>query len=86
MNDATLKAAVARYGNDRQILQAVEECAELQQALLHYRRGKVPHAAVVDEIADVLIMAGQMRLIFGERLVDEAVTYKVDRLGKRLAA
>ena len=86
MNQQILKTALALYGTDQQILQAVEECSELQQALMHYRRGKIPHAAVVDEIADVMFMAQQMRLVFGPRLVDDAVAHKIERLGKRVAA
>jgi NTP pyrophosphatase (non-canonical NTP hydrolase) len=85
MNETILRAALASYGCDRQILKMAEECAELTVALHHFQDGKVPAAKVIEELADVLIMANQMRLLFGPSHVDLAVDYKLDRLGKRVA-
>lgn len=78
------RAALDRYGLPAQILQTCEECAELQQALLHYLRGR--QSDVVGEIADVLVMANQMRLAFGPEEVDQAVQMKLDRLKGRMAS
>ena len=76
------RAALDRFGLHAQMLQTCEECAELQQALLHHLRGR--QSDVVGEIADVLIMAGQMRLAFGTEEVDRAVEMKLARLKERL--
>ena len=64
--------------------QAVEECAELIATLKHYRREKVDARAVVDEIADVFLMIGQLIYMFGEELVDDAVRAKLEKLHKLL--
>lgn len=76
------RAALDRYGLPAQILQTCEECAEPQQALLHYLRCR--QSDVVGEIADVLVMANQMRLAFGPEEVDQAVQMKLDRLKGRI--
>ena len=77
-----LTRALITYGKPTQILMAVEECAELSQALLHHLRGR--KADVVGEIADVLIVAQQMRLAFGPAEVDRAIAEKAARLAVRL--
>ncbi len=86
MNEPTLKAALSYYGSDRQMAKMTEECAELIVALHHFAGSKIGSAAVIEEIADVLIMANQMRLLFGRAQVDAAVAYKVERLARRMAA
>lgn len=80
----TIQKAIDKYGVDAQILQAVEELNELATALMHYRKGKISHKEVVEEIADVRIMMDQLRIIFGEDLTDDAQEYKLERLAKRL--
>lgn len=86
MTEPTLKAALAHYGPERQMAKTTEECAELIVALHHFAGNKVRNAAVIEEIADVLIMANQMRLLFGPAQVDAAIAYKVERLAQRVAA
>jgi hypothetical protein len=41
---------------------------------------------VIDEIADVLIMAEQMRIQFGDKAVDDVILSKMDRQRTRMAA
>ncbi|MEA3363514.1 MAG: antitoxin, partial [Thermodesulfobacteriota bacterium] len=67
------QATLAKWGEDAQYDQAVEECAELIAALKHFRRGKVDQQAVIDELADVTLMLGQLTWMFGTKPVDEAV-------------
>lgn len=86
MTESTLKAALAHYGPERQMAKMTEECAELIVALHHFAGSKIRKESVIEEIADVLIMANQMRLLFGPAQVDAAIAYKVERLGKRVAA
>lgn len=78
-----IQTALTHYGTEAQILQTVEECAELQQALLHHIRNRP--ADVVSEIADVEIMCASMRIVFGSGLVDQAKAHKLARLAERVA-
>lgn len=71
------------WGEDSQIRMAIEECAELIVALSHlYRSSK--NTNVISEIADVLITVNQLRLIFDEKLVDEEIIKKQERLKIKL--
>lgn len=79
-----LVKAIDHYGQDAQILKAVEECNELATSLMHYRSGKVEKEAVVQEIADVLVVANQLRLIFGPKETELAIEAKVERLASRM--
>ena len=78
--------ALAKWGFEAQTLMAIEEAAELQQALLHYMRGKALAVDVVDEIADMTIMCRQMANIFGSEDVEKRIQFKLERLEKRLEA
>ena len=83
-----LKLAIEICGEENQIDKAIEEMAELTQALLKYRHErKSPseiYANVVEEIADVRIMIEQMAIIHVDGAVKEKVDYKIDRLAQRL--
>ena len=79
-------AALSKWGYSSQIDMAVEEAAELIQALHHHRRGRCTNEVVASEIADMTIMCGQLRLIFGAEEVDAAIAAKLERLGRRLKA
>lgn len=80
------RATVAKWGDEAQFDQAVEECAELIAVLKHYRRGKVDAAAVVDELADVTLMVGQLTWMLGEEQVRAAVATKLAKLQRLLDA
>lgn len=84
INEDVLKEAIEKWGSVPQMLMAVEEGAELSKALLHFIRGRASKQEVAEEVADVMIMALQMRLIFGHELVDTLVKFKMDRLEERL--
>ena len=70
------------WGEQAQYDQAAEECAELIAALMHYRRDKVNARQVIDELADVTLMIGQLTWMFGEQQVAEAITRKRQKLDK----
>jgi hypothetical protein len=82
--------ALDRWGPDLQVDMAVEEMAELTQALVKARRSGIPptekaRAAVAEEMADVEIMLEQLRLIFrNETSVEMARARKLARLERRL--
>jgi len=76
--------AVDKYGHQSQIDMAIEEMAELADALMKFRRGRVTEMDVATEIADVFIMAYQMSLIFGREDVVSEVERKLLRLQDRM--
>lgn len=81
--DPTLyQAALHRFGTIPQMLQTMEECAELIQALNHHIRGKGTKDAIAGEIADVQIMLDQMTLVVGIDRVQDAMNRKIERLAR----
>lgn len=79
------QATINKWGEDAQYDQAVEECAELIAALKHYRRGKIDKRAVIDELADVSLMLGQLCWMFGQEQVDAAIRNKRAKLDLLMA-
>jgi ribosomal-protein-alanine N-acetyltransferase len=82
---AAMHAALNAWGVDAQVDMAVEELAELIVALhKHVKRTHVGDtlANVLDEIADVELMLGQMRLIFGisDNALRERIAVKTAKL------
>lgn len=83
---ALYEAAVEKFGEDAQMLIAVEELGELSKALLKWLRYKnFDHGrreellkAIAEERADVGIMLNQLEVIFGEN--SEAEAEKLDHL------
>ena len=71
---------IDKWGEQAQYQQAVEECAELIATLQHYGRGKVDRAVVIDELADVYLMVGQLVFMFGEDDFTAAVASKISKL------
>ena len=78
------KQAIAQYGVEPQRKMAIEEMAELTNALMKFDRGRNTIDDVVDEIADVTIMMQQLAIMFGRNAVDSRIDYKTQRLAKRL--
>lgn len=76
--------AILKWGTRAQVDMAIEECSELIMALEHFRRGRMGEFALCREIADVINMMGQLRLIFGPSYVDQAIKSKMERLAERL--
>ena len=77
------RAALDKWGEEAQYDQAVEECAELIAALKHYKRDKVDRQQIVDELADVALMVGQLSFMLGEQRVEEAIEAKIEARGPR---
>lgn len=74
------QATLAKWGEEAQYDQAVEECAELIASLKHFKRNKVDDQQIVEELADVTLMIGQLTWMFGEDRVAEAVKAKLEKL------
>ncbi len=83
--DELYRATLEKWGIEGQYDQAVEECAELITVLKHFRRGKADAAAVINELADVTLMVGQLSYMFGEAEVQKAIGVKLEKLGGLLA-
>ena len=77
-------SAIEQYGAEAQIRQAQEEAGELVAVINQWFRSRASNEAVIDEIADTLIMGAQLRLIFGQERVDEAIREKQERLAHNL--
>lgn len=90
MNDkeSIYRAAISVWGKDAQENQAIEEMAELIQAINKMRRQPSPEHldSLKEELADVQIMLDQLRLI--HRVSDDELQFyeaqKLQRLQKRL--
>ncbi|WP_051560320.1 hypothetical protein [Clostridium beijerinckii] len=82
MNKDLLIKAICRFGQEKQKIKAVEEAAELSQALLKDILGE-PHN-VEEEIADLEIMLAQMRLIYSQANIDGFIEAKLERLKRRI--
>lgn len=80
-----LAAAIAKWGDQAQVMMVFEEMSELQKELCKNWRGKDNAEQIADEVADVEIMLSQLKMIFGiENMVAEHREYKIARLAKRL--
>lgn len=84
-----LEDAISTFGAGAQIDMAIEEMAELTQALCKYKRLQVVTTQaegildnIREEMADVGIMLSQLALIFGDP-VDREI-YKLERLEERV--
>ena len=81
---AILDEAVTTFGKEKQVDMMIEEMAELTKALLNERRGR--ESNISEEIADVLIMAEQMKIIFNNADSVEAYRQgKINRLAIKIA-
>lgn len=84
-----LEKAIDTYGMHAQVDMCLEEMAELSKALLKMRRPDGNIADKLDnireEIADVQIMIDQMKMIYGEELVEKSERLKLARLENRIA-
>jgi len=84
MSENLYNRAAELWGKEAQLGMVMEECAELISAISRYFRARTGCAPVAEEVADVLIMAEQARLIIGPTLVDEFKKQKLERLEQRI--
>lgn len=84
--EAIIGKAILKFGAEKQTDKAIEEMSELIQALLKYRikEGVNELINVHEEIADVEIMIGQLRCIYGDYQIDKWKKQKIKRLEKFL--
>lgn len=77
-----IERAIKKNGLDMQLTVAIEELAELQQAICKYKRGEEHN--IEEEIADVKIMIEQLETIFNKDTIRNWRNKKINRLDKRL--
>lgn len=84
--DSRLERIAYHYGYDAQREQFIEECAEAILAAQKCKRhgSKDNFEALCSEVADVLIMAQQMRLLMGTQYIDKIVDEKLNRQIQRI--
>lgn len=88
--DQVFRRCICTYGTNPQIDMAIEEMSELTKALLKWRRAgglelTEARRGIVDELADVRIMARQMEILFQcEDEVEKRIDFKVRRQEERL--
>lgn len=75
------------YGYEAQREQFEEECAEAILAAQKCKRhgSKDNFEALCGEVADVLVMAQQMRILMGAKVIDEIIDKKLNRQLGRIA-
>jgi len=76
----TLIHAINHFGVEHQIDKAIEEMGELITALARRRLDRSRREDIAEEIADVIITANQLRIIYGGELVDGLIDQKLSRL------
>ena len=90
--DYRIKEIAYHYGYESQREQLIEECAEAILAAQKCKRTSDNPSEyeknllnLAEEIADVLIMARQMRLLVGAGHVDKFIEEKLERQMRRMA-
>ncbi len=78
------RETINKWGEEAQYDQMIEECAELIVAIKHFKRGKTNQQTVIDELADITLMLGQLTWMFGAENIDTAVQNKLNKLQKLL--
>ena len=76
---------IEEYGRDKQVIKAVEECAELQQRLCEAFTKRTKIELIAEEIADVTIMLEQLKIIFDcssdvEYWIENKIQRQIERM------
>lgn len=81
-----LDLAICCFGEDSQLLMAVEEMSELQKEICKkFRHNKdASNPELVDEVADVLITVHQVARMCGVEAVNKRISYKIGRLKENI--
>lgn len=84
-SDLRIKEIAIHYGFTNQANMLCEESAEFMVALNKLRRGDDnAYENVKEEVADVLIMARQLRLLLGSEDIDKIIDAKLNRQIQRI--
>ena len=84
MNKEILKKAIDTYGEEAQIRQCMEECAELISAIVDYAENDEANTDnIIEEMADVLIMCKQVEIISKDYVLEPAEGVESEKLGRK---
>lgn len=84
MNKTILEKAIATYGEEAQIRQCMEECAELISAITDYAESDECNVDnIIEEMADVLITCRQVEIISKDYVLQSADNESVEIADKR---
>jgi NTP pyrophosphatase (non-canonical NTP hydrolase) len=72
--------AINHFGTKHQKGKLIEELAELTVEITREQDGRTDKGKIREELADVIIMCEQMRIIFGAAAVDREIARKLERL------
>ena len=85
--DERLKKIADYYGFTSQANMLCEESAEYMVALNKLRRGKPEaYANVKEEVADIIVVAKQLRYLLDSDEIDRIISEKLDRQIQRIEA
>jgi NTP pyrophosphatase (non-canonical NTP hydrolase) len=85
-DDLRIEQIATHYGFTSQADMLCEESAEFMVALNKLRRGKSEaYDNIKEEVADVLIVARQLRYLLGYEDIDRIINEKLDRQIRRIA-
>lgn len=82
MNDnqrRTCLRILNHFGTDNQKKKCCEELFELGTELMHDLDGRGQPVKIREELADVIILAEQLRIVYGARNVDQWIEHKLLR-------
>lgn len=82
-----LKAIIRHYGLSAQTSKAVEELIELSEVLIKdVNKGDLDRNGLYEEMADVLIMIGQLKIIYNidTAALQQVIDMKIDRTLERM--
>lgn len=83
--DDRIKTIADHYGFTSQADMLVEESAEYMVALNKLRRGKAEaYTSIKEEVADVLVIASQLRYLLGAKEIDSIINQKLERQMQRI--
>lgn len=81
-----LREAIETDGIDFCIDCLIEECAELIVAIRHYKRNRVDIVKVLEEIADVVLMADTVRIAIDDEVgFTDFIKAKSERMNNRVS-
>ena len=81
-----LQGAINIYGIHKQSIVAIEEMSELTKEITKSLREEMRSEHMVEEIADVLIMVEQVKMMYevSDDEIQRNIDYKINRLNDRL--
>jgi len=80
-----LRDNISKHGTTKVRLKMIEESSELIKAIAKSEIGNniIAIENIIDEIADNYVVLEQMKMMYGEKYIQDRIDFKIDRLDKR---